>query len=116
VAAPYYGDLPIDDALGVGGSGGSGGGILAALGGVNPATWIAAGSDILGKALSPASAPSNAIAKSGGYTSFDNSGFNVAFGNARASSSAGISPWLIGGALIAASVVGLVAVKRLTKK
>lgn len=80
------------------------------------AAWINAGSNVLGKALSPGGAPSESRSGVTSSTSFDNSGWNVAFGSGSASSSAGVSPWLIGGGIFGAVVVGVVLVKRVWQK
>lgn len=64
-------------------------------------TWIQAGSTVLGKALQSSSGPSRA--ESGGYVTFDNSGFVVATGRASAKGAQELSPWLIallGGGLL----------------
>lgn len=81
------------------------------------AAMITAGSQVLGKALSPSGAgPSRA--DSGGYNIFDNSGFAVSFagdvgpyspnargGDAAASATGGMSSWLIGAAIVGAVIV-----------
>lgn len=78
--------------------------------------WINAGSNVLGKALAPAPSAAQSSSSAYGTATFDNSGFNVAFGGGNASSSAGVAPWLIGAGVIGAVVVALVSVKRVFKK
>lgn len=85
---------------------------------MDPATlaWINAGSNVLGKMLSPGGAPTQSTSELGAV-SFDNSGFNVAFAgrDANASSAAKLSPWVMYAGIGAAALLGLVALKKWSK-
>lgn len=83
---------------------------------------ISAGSQVLGKALTPAGAgPSRA--DSGGYNVFDNSGFAVSYagdatgpgargGSSSASATGGMNSWLIGAAIAGGVLVAVVWAKK----
>lgn len=59
-------------------------------------SWIQAGSNVLSAALSPGAAgPSRA--ESGGYYTFDNSGFAVNFGSGGISQTQPVSMWVMAG-------------------
>ena len=70
----------------------------------NPAlAWFSAASPLLSKALGGPAGPSRAI--SGGYVIFDNSGFTVATGRARAQASSNSLWWA---AVSALGILGLI--------
>lgn len=91
-------------------SGAKVGGLTAGVPGVD---WIGAASNVLGTVLKPSSGgPSRSDANSGGYNTFDNSGFTVNTGSGTAASSRGIEPaWI----MIAAGI-GLIAWIAIRKK
>lgn len=81
-------------------------------GGMDPitaATWINAGSNVLGKALAPSSAgPSRADSSLWQQNTFDNSGWTVATGGSTAQGGArglDLPPWMILGAVALVVVV-----------
>lgn len=85
------------------------------------AAWITAGSNVLGRMLSPGGAPSYSTSSANPYQAFtfDNSGFNVALGKGATATStklAGLSPWIVGGGIFAAGLVGLAAIKHIWPK
>lgn len=106
----YTGDAGLDAALGLGvESAAAGAGAQSLIAGATPLAWFQAASPILGKAMGPSSAgPSRADSSAWTNATFDNSGFTVATGNAKATSTPPL-PWTW---ILVAAVAGLLVWKR----